>query len=112
MHIEVTSKSVDKAIVIYVDGDLTTTSSPLVEAEINEILEGSDTNVVINIEKVNFIASTGLRIIMVLGKRLNKGGLKLIMCSMKDTTESVFKISGFSKLFPIFATEEEALESL
>lgn len=112
MHLEITSKSVDKATVIYVDGDLTTNSSPQVEAEINEILEGTETNVIINVEKVNFIASTGLRIILVLGKRLNKDGLKLIMCSMNDTTKSVFDISGFSKMFPIFETEEEALESL
>jgi anti-sigma B factor antagonist len=112
MHLEITSKCVDKATVIYVDGDLTTNSSPQVEAEINEILEGTDTNVIINVEKVNFIASTGLRIILVLGKRLNKNGLKLIMCSMNNTTASVFDISGFSKLFPIFETEEEALESL
>jgi anti-sigma B factor antagonist len=112
MYIEITTKRVDNAIVIYVDGDLTTTSSSQVEAEINEILEGTDTNVVINFEKVNFIASTGLRIILVLGKRLNKSGLKLIMCSMNATTKSVFKISGFSKLFPIFETEQETLESL
>ncbi len=112
MHLEITSKSVDKATVIYVDGDLTTNSSPQVEAEINEILEATNTNVIINVEKVNFIASTGLRIILVLGKRLNKDGLKLIMCSMNDTTKSVFDISGFSKMFPIFETEEEALESL
>ena len=60
MHLEITSKCVDKAIVIYVDGDLTTNSSSRAEAEINEILEGTDTNVIINVEKVNFIASTGL----------------------------------------------------
>jgi anti-sigma B factor antagonist len=112
MHMEVTSKSVDKTTVIYVDGDLTTNSSPGAEAEINEILEGTATNVVINFEKVNFVASTGLRIILVLGKRLKGEDLKLIMCSMNDTTKSVFKISGFSNLFPIFETEEEALESI
>ncbi len=112
MHMEVTSKSTDKATVIYVDGDLTTNTSPEAEAQINEILEGTATNVVINVEKVNFIASTGLRIILVLGKRLNGDDLKLIMCSMNDTTKSVFKISGLSDLFPIFETEEEALENL
>ena len=112
MHMEVTSKSVGKAIVIYVDGDLTTNSCPVVEAEINEILEGTATNVIINVEKVNFIASTGLRLILVLGKRLKGDDLKLIMCSMNDTTECVFKESGFSKLFPVFETEVDALESL
>ena len=112
MHMEVTSKSVDTAIVIYVDGDLTTASSPEVEAEIIEILEGTATNVVINVEKVNFIASTGLRIILALGKRLNSDGMKLIVCSMNASTKSVFEMSGFNKLFPIFETEEKALESL
>ncbi len=112
MHMEVTSKSADKATVIYVDGDLTTASSPEAEAEINEILEGKTTNVVINVERVNFIASTGLRIILALGKRLNGDDLKLIVCSMNASTKSVFEMSGFSKLFPVFETEEEALESL
>jgi anti-sigma B factor antagonist len=109
---EVTSKSSDNAIVIYVDGDLTTNSSPVVEAEINEILEGAVTNVVINVEKVNFIASTGLRIILKLGKRLGNEDLQLVVCSMNATTKSVFQMSGFSRMFPIFETEDEALESL
>ncbi len=112
MHMEVTSKSVDKAIVIYVDGDLTTNSSPVVETEINAILEGAVTNVVINVEKVNFIASTGLRIILKLGKRLGNEELQLVVCSMNATTKSVFEMSGFTKMFPAFETEDEALESL
>lgn len=112
MHMEVTSKSVDKAIVIYVDGDLTTNSSPVVETEINAILEEAVTNVVINVEKVNFIASTGLRIILKLGKRLGNEELQLVVCSMNATTKSVFEMSGFTKMFPIFETEDEALESL
>ena len=112
MHMEVTSKSVDKAIVIYVDGDLTTNSSPDVEAEINAILEEAVTNVVINVEKVNFIASTGLRIILKLGKRLRNEDLQLVVCSMNATTKSVFEMPGFTKMFPIFETEDEALESL
>jgi anti-sigma B factor antagonist len=109
---EITSKSTDKAIVLYVDGDLTTASSPEAEAEIKEILEGAATNVIINVEMVNFIASTGLRIILALGKRLDGEGQKLLVCSMNATTKSVFQMSGFSKLFPIFETEEKALESL
>lgn len=112
MHMEVTSRSLDKAMVIYVDGDLTTTSSPDVEAEINGILEETQNNVVINVEKVNFIASTGLRIILALGKRLKSKGFQLTVCSMNATTKSVFDISGFSRLFPVFETEEEALENV
>lgn len=112
MHMEVTSRDEGDTVVIYVDGDLTTNSSSEAEEEINEILEGRSGNVVINLQKVNFIASTGLRIILALGKRLNADGAKLCVCSMNPTTKSVFEMSGFSKIFPIFDTEEEAIEGI
>jgi anti-sigma B factor antagonist len=111
MHMEVTSTEKENATVIYIDGDLTTGSSPDAESEINQILGDELTNVIINVEKVDFIASTGLRIILALGKRLNGGGKKLSVCSMNTTTKSVFEMSGFSKLFPIFETEQAALDS-
>ena len=112
MHMEVTAKRVGKAIIIYVDGDLTTHSSPKVEAEINGIIGNEPTHVIINAEKVNFIASTGLRIIRLLGRRLDHNGCKLCLCSMNETTKSVFNLTGFSKIFPVFETEDEALSSL
>jgi anti-sigma B factor antagonist len=112
MHAEVTHRLTDAATVVYVDGDLTTNSSADVEAEILEIIDGDRRNLVINVEKVGFIASTGLRVILALGKRLNGKGLKLCVCSMNPTTKSVFDMSGFSKLFPTYSSEAEALESL
>lgn len=112
MNAEVTHRGTDAAIVIYVDGDLTTNASPDVEAQILEVLEGEAKHVVINVEKVNFIASTGLRVILSLGKRLSGKGLKLIVCSMNPSTRSVFEMSGFTKLFPTYADESEALGNL
>jgi anti-sigma B factor antagonist len=112
MHTEVTHQALEKAFVVYIDGDLTTNSSPDVEEEIREILEDGPNNLVINVERVGFVASTGLRVILSLGKRLSAQGLKLTVCGMNSTTKSVFDMSGFSKLFPIFETEDEALNSL
>jgi anti-anti-sigma factor len=108
---EVTNKTIGEAIVFYIDGDLTTNQSPEAESEINRILECSECKlVVINVENVNFIASTGLRIILAIGKRLKASGGELVVCSMNQTTKSVFKMSGFTKIFRIFDTEQEALQ--
>jgi len=108
---EVTSRIIDQAVVFLIDGDLTTTQSPEVEKEINDSLEHIECKlVVINVEKVNFIASTGLRVILALGKRLKASGADLVVCSMNQATKSVFKMSGFSKLFKTYDTEEEALK--
>ncbi len=113
MYLEITSKSDDKTVFVYIDGDLTTTSSPDAETDINRILENEpNKNVVINVEKVDFIASTGLRVILALGKRLNGQGKKLGVCAMNETTKSVFNMSGFSRIFPVFDTEDEARSAL
>ena len=108
---EVTNKTIGEAIVFNIDGDLTTSQSPEAESEINSILECTECKlVVINVENVNFIASTGLRIILAIGKHLKASGGELVVCSMNQTTKSVFKMSGFTKLFRIFDTEQEALQ--
>jgi anti-sigma B factor antagonist len=88
MHVEVSSKSLDKAIVVYVNGNLTTNSSPEAQDQIDQIIGDMMNNVVINVEKVDFIASTGLRIILALGKQLKSEGFKLTVCSMNETTKS------------------------
>ena len=108
---EVTSKTKGDAIVFYINGELTTTSSPEAQTEINEVLESAKCKlVVINVENVDFIASTGLRIILALGKKLEESGTELVVCSANPTNKSVFKMAGFSRLFKIFDTEEEALK--
>lgn len=112
MHTEVTHRTTDAAVVVYVDGDLTTNTSPDVEADILEVMEDEGKHLVINVEKVNFIASTGLRVILSLGKKLSSKGLKLTVCSMNPSTKSVFEMSGFTKLFPTYSNEEEALSNL
>ncbi len=108
---EVTSKTKGEAIVIYLNGELTTTNSPEAQTEINEVLKSAKCKlVVINVEKVDFIASTGLRIILALGKKLQESGTELVVCSANPTNKSVFKMSGFTRIFSIFDTEEEALQ--
>lgn len=112
MQTEVSSETRERAVVIHIDGDLTTSSSPEVQSEIDEILGELAANVILNLEKVNFVASTGLRVILALGKRLSSAGYALVVCSMNGTTRSVFDVSGFSRLFPVFDTEQDALDSL
>ena len=108
---EVTNQTKGEAIVFYLNGDLTTTSSPEAQTDINEALESAECKlVVINVENVNFIASTGLRVMLALGKKLKASGTELVVCSANPTNKSVFKMSGFTRIFSIFDTEEEALQ--
>jgi hypothetical protein len=45
------------------------------------------------------------------GKKLMAGSGKLAMCSPNLTVNDVLKMSGFNRMFGVFDTEDEALES-
>jgi anti-anti-sigma factor len=60
---------------------------------------------------MNYISSSGLRVFLVAQKKVLSLNGKLILCNMQPTIQEIFRISGFSNLFRIFDTLEEALES-
>ena len=97
--------------VVEVEGKLTTTSSPEADAYLKELLDEGTTKLLLNLEGVDFIASTGLRVILATGKKLMATGGKLVICSLNPTVADVFRMSGFSQMFDVFDTEAEALDS-
>lgn len=58
---------------------------------------------------VSYISSAALRVFLVVAKRLDAVNGSVRLCALNSTLRDVFDISGFSKLFKITATVQEAL---
>ena len=59
--------------------------------------DGKD--VVINCEKLEYIASSGLRILISILKGAKAGGSRVVMKHVNDDIMTVFKLTGFVDLF-------------
>ena len=85
-------------------------------AEFQRVLEtgiGPDVQtVVVDFEKVAFISSAGLRVVLMLGKQLRKRGAQLVLCSIEGPIRKIFSVSGFDRIVPIHASETQALDAL
>ena len=80
-------------------GRLDTVTAPELEAEISAILSTAE-SLVLDMEKLEYISSAGLRVILKTQKALTqKAGLKLIHVS--DEVREVFEITGFSDFLTI-----------
>lgn len=80
-------------------GRLDTVTAPELEAEISAILPTAE-SLVLDMEKLEYISSAGLRVILKTQKALTqKAGLKLIHVS--DEVMEVFEITGFSDFLTI-----------
>lgn len=66
--------------------------------------------VVMNLAGLDYISSIGLRVILVLAKKLSGLEGKLVLCDLKAHVLEVFTTSGFNQIIPITDSEADALK--
>ncbi|HSG24497.1 MAG TPA: STAS domain-containing protein [Anaerolineales bacterium] len=109
--IDITSRDESGITVVEIEGKMNTGASPDAEKFLNRLLDEGATKILLNLEYLDFIASTGLRVILATGKKLAGVSGKLVICSANLTVMDVLKMSGFNQMFNVFDSEEEALAS-
>ena len=107
MEISVT-ESGDVRILSF-QGNLDTNTSPQAEKEINGLIEAGAQKLLVNFEKLDYISSAGLRILLATAKKLKASQGDLKICCLNETVQEVFDISGFATILSVSKTEEEAL---
>lgn len=81
------------------EGRLDTTTAPNLEKELKYSL-GDVTELIMDFEKLEYISSAGLRVLLSAQKTMNKQGeMKIIHVS--DTIMEIFKVTGFSDILTI-----------
>ena len=95
--------------ILSIEGRVDTTNYNEFEHEINEILDSGENKLILNCKGLSYISSSGLRVILATQKKLMSEGDKLFLCEMQPSIKEIFDISGFTSIFKIFETEEEAV---
>lgn len=108
---EITTTDSGDVKVLSFQGNLDTNTSPDAESEINTLIDAGTQKLLINFEKLDYISSAGLRILLATAKKMKPGGGDLKICCLNQTVQEVFDISGFSTILSVAATEDEALGS-
>ena len=87
-------------------------SSPAFEQELEQYIEAGDRLFVLDLSGLEFISSAGLRVLMVVARRLKACGGRLVLCSLQKPIREAFDISGYSTIFDVFPTYDEAVAHL
>ncbi|MGD0954970.1 MAG: STAS domain-containing protein [Methanotrichaceae archaeon] len=97
--------------IISISGRMNTLSSKEVEAKLDDIINDKF-NIILNLAGVDYVSSVGLRTLIAAYKKqkLNHGQFGLIF--LRPFVENVFKITGLSKILPIYLTEEAAIQRI
>ena len=81
------------------EGRLDTTTAPEMESAVKEILPGL-TELTLDFEKLEYISSAGLRVLLSAQKAMNGQG-KMTISNVNETIKEIFEITGFSEILTI-----------
>ncbi len=75
-------------------------------------LEGEISSLVLDLEGLSYISSAGLRVILLVSKKLQRTSSQFGVCSLSASIGEVFQISGFDKIIQTHSTQADALSAV
>ena len=110
MELSLSTHTVGEHTVLEVGGEVDVYTAPRLRQALIDLVSQGATDIVVDMDKVDFLDSTGLGVLVGWLKRIksNDGDLKLVVT--QDRIMKIFDITGLSKVFPIHGSLDDALQ--
>ena len=89
----------DENILVTMIGSLDTAAAIEAEQTLKPITEGEGKDILFECKELEYIASSGLRILLDVLKKTKAKGKKVTLRNVNEDIQNVFKITGFINLF-------------
>jgi anti-anti-sigma factor len=100
------------AVVLALSGKLDATTAKTFEDKILAVINSGTQRLVVDLSTLEYVSSSGLRVFLLAAKRLQSRDGKVALCGLQDHIRQVFDLAGFSSIFSIYASRDEAIRSL
>jgi anti-sigma B factor antagonist len=97
--------------VISIAGSIDGKTAPVVRQEIQPIL-GTATSVILDLAKVDYLSSAGLRLLLLIYREFVAKNGKLVLLGVSDDIQTIMSHTGFLNFFKLAGTLPEAVAAL
>lgn len=101
MAINISTHDQESRLVVTVEGDLNNTATKQAVESFAPIFERTDCDIVIECSGLNYISSSGLRLMLDVYKHASANGHYAYLANLSEEIREIFDISGFLQLFKI-----------
>ena len=95
---------------VRIAGNLDTQTSQGAQEQLMQLIDNGATKILIDFEELNYISSSGLRVLLVAAQQLADTSGQLRICSPNTMVREVFDTAGFSEIFSVYSSQAEALD--
>ncbi|MBQ5984145.1 MAG: STAS domain-containing protein [Bacteroidales bacterium] len=94
-----TIQETEKQIVATLSGELDTAAAMEMENELKPLYDSKGREIVIDCSGLEYIASSGLRILLGILKNAKACGSRVVLKNVNDVIREVFELTGFVRIF-------------
>jgi len=108
---EISVKQQGGVVIVRPVGEIDALTASSFAAVLNQQLQAGGKQLVIDLEQVEFMSSAGLRVLLMVLKELRRQQGNLRLAAVRDKVLQILQMSGFSTIFQLFPTVEDATAS-
>ena len=98
---EIAQEQDGDVVIVRLSGRLDSSAAPSAEERLGAALSGEPPRLAIDMSGLAYISSAGLRVLLVLAKKVQQQKGKVALGGLVDNVREVFAVSGFDTIFAI-----------
>jgi anti-sigma B factor antagonist len=108
MELDIGIAREEAACIVTIAGEVDVYTSPVLKERLIEAAEGGCRVMIVDLDQVGFIDSSGLGVLVGALRRLREQGGEMHVVCTREQILKIFRITGLDKVFPIFASMDQA----
>jgi anti-anti-sigma factor len=101
----------DSVVIVGLQGRMDSNTARIVEEKMLSLIDRGENHLVVDCAELDYVSSAGLRVFLMAAKRLTRTKGKLVLSTLNDDVKQVFDLTGFSSIFQICPSREEAISN-
>ena len=110
--VEISNERDGGALIVQAAGRVDGSNSQEFQDGLEAIINDDERAVVLDLQELSYISSSGLRVMLLIARKLQRQQAKFALCSLTDSIREVFEISGFDRIIPVHASRSEAVAAV
>ena len=98
-----------KAKIVKLEGKLDVNLSVSIESELDALIESGNINLILEISKVEYLSSSGIRVFINMMRKVKDKNGRLVLASVPDAIKKILKTVDLEDLFEVFDNVDDAL---
>lgn len=97
--------------ILFIEGRIDIIVAEELDKEINFVITSGEKNLMIDLEKITYFSSSGVRMLITLKHKAEEAGGKMVLVHINSTVDKIFSTLGLMNKFEIYDDRESAAHS-